>query len=139
MDDIGGASGSGAGAGAGTGATKRVFESKLIPGPEEYSAAADFLGPGDGALVDADVLPAPDMERALAAFWEEEKGRSRALLAAPSSEAAEIFKYANDLPLARIKRIMKSALRVRPYWATIRRAHSSSLTLPAPNTHARRP
>jgi hypothetical protein len=100
--------GAGAGAGAGT-SSKRVFESKLIPGPEEYSAAADFLGIGDGMSVDADALPAPDMERALAAFWEEEKGRSRALLAAPSSEAAEIFKYANDLPLARIKRIMKSA------------------------------
>jgi histone H3/H4 len=57
--------------------------------------------------------PSLDMDKALASFWEEEEDRSTALLATTSLDAADVFKNANDLPLARIKRIMKSDEDVR--------------------------
>ena len=109
-----GAGGGGAAAAAAHAAPtgKRAFETKLIPGPEEYSAAVTFLGSPEGTGEDG-LGTAPDLDRALRAFWEEEKVRAAALQSAPSSEASEVFKYANDLPLARIKRIMKSDEDVR--------------------------
>jgi nuclear transcription factor Y gamma len=90
---------------------KRAFETRLIPGPEEYSAAVVFLGEPERSE-ESTAVP-PDLDKALRSFWEEEKGRAAALHSAPSSEASEVFKYANDLPLARIKRIMKSDEDVR--------------------------
>ncbi len=80
--------------------------SKLIPGAEEYSEAVAFLGSEDS---DAPL----DLQKAQEAFWAEELDRASALAQASSLDASEVFKYANDLPLARIKRIMKSDEDVR--------------------------
>ena len=77
----------------------------LLPGPDSFAKAVVHLGTEDS--------PAPDMEKALKVYWAEEEERSVALTNATSLEAAEVFKNANDLPLARIKRIMKSDEDVR--------------------------
>jgi len=77
----------------------------LLPGPDSYSRAVECLG--------TDEDPTLDMDKALALFWEEEEDRSIALASSSSLEAADVFKNANDLPLARIKRIMKSDEDVR--------------------------
>jgi nuclear transcription factor Y gamma len=77
----------------------------LLPGPDAYSAAVDHLGTEED--------PSIDMAAALEAYWDEEALRAQALVDASPMEAAECFKNANDLPLARIKRIMKSDEDVR--------------------------
>ena len=57
--------------------------------------------------------PSMQPDRALETYWAEEAERAFAVQAASTADAAEVFKYANDLPLARIKRIMKSDEDVR--------------------------
>jgi nuclear transcription factor Y gamma len=78
----------------------------LLPGADALARCTAFLGTDE----DPSSL---DMEKALKSYWQEEEERSMALVNASSLEAAEVFKNANDLPLARIKRIMKSDEDVR--------------------------
>ncbi len=68
-------------------------------GDEEYLRCVNFLGLDDDS--------APSMEAALQEFWDEETEKGNAAL------AEHDFKPSNDLPLARIKRIMKSDEDVR--------------------------
>ncbi len=95
----------GGGGGGGGGGSSSGVGTLLLPGPESYSRAVVHLG--------TDEDPALDMDKALSSFWEEEEERSSALQATASLDAADVFKNANDLPLARIKRIMKSDEDVR--------------------------
>ena len=83
----------------------RPVGNPLVPGPDDFSAAVEHLG--------TDEDPSMHPDRALEAFWAEEAERAFAVQAASTADAAEVFKFANDLPLARIKRIMKSDEDVR--------------------------
>ena len=100
-----GASAHASGFGASSSAPAPNLGTALLPGPDSYAHAVAHLGTEEDVSV--------DMERALRVYWEEEDARALALTHAPSLEAAEVFKNANDLPLARIKRIMKSDEDVR--------------------------